>query len=480
MADNPYDQFDSSNPYDQFDAKERPQPQGFVGPPVPERTTLQQIGRGLAIGGAGLYQGIANLVTSPIDLGITGINALTGSNISTTAQDREKALGAIGVPQDLSPGEQFASAVNKGVGGAAATLGLGGALAGGASPLSQAIGSAMTVQPTTQLASAATGAGSSDVARQMGAPGWGQWLAGMAGGMVPVLGNVALQRMAPNENLLGPDQFKAISRSQYQAADRAGEAIPSGEMAKLADDLQKAAHSSGMRPYNEGASLLGTANTVKQLAESGDVPFGELELLRRELKTNAGSLNGSVRRAAMEMTDKLDEFVGGLKGGPELEAARDFWSRGSKGEMITNMVQKAADSANNYTASGLENSIRAQFRNFVRNDNKMRMLSPDQQAAMRQVAQGTTGGNLMRFLGRFAARGPVSASADLFMGGGGLGSIGMATMGEAGRQGATAATNRNVQLAQEAMLQSATNPVARQPIQWPLYGGPAGIYGSQQ
>lgn len=423
-----------------------------------------------------LGQGALNAVTYPVDAGINIYNAVAGKNYPTTAQTREQFANQY-VPPDNSGVGQLARAVNRGVGGAAVPIGVGSALAGSAAPVVSGIGQALASQPATQLASAATGSASGDVARQMGAPAWGQILASLAGGAVPVLGSAIAQRMAPNPNVPSADLLKDVAKDKFRAIkEDSTQAISQDDFRGMAQKMGATMEDFGLTSVQDVKDIypkLGKAvGRITDAIESGkDVPINDVFNLRKLIKLSAGSPDKSERALAMGLTESLDNVVASATSLPA--EARDLWRRSSNAEMVDRLAQRAADTTSQYTVSGYENALRNQFRNFVKSD-KMRMLKPAEQDAMRQVAVGTDAGNLARLIGKLAPRGAISAGADMFLGGGGIGAAGLAGAGEISRATATALTEKNMRLAQEMML-TGGQQFPRPPIQWPLYGPLAGI-----
>ncbi len=153
-------------------------------PPAPDGG--QSLGQAFGAGVGDVVQGagdVLGIVGNPVN---ATINAVTGSDLST---DLGKTLrDASGLPDSQNP---TVSAINR-----AGTGGLG--MAGAARLLSMApgvLGSAADIaasRPVQQGISAATGGGSSEIARQNGAGPMGQLAAGLAGGIAGFGGANAL------------------------------------------------------------------------------------------------------------------------------------------------------------------------------------------------------------------------------------------------------------------------------------------------
>lgn len=144
--------------------------------------TSTGVGREVALGGRSIGEGVADALATPHDLGIMlqnliahGVNRLAGTSIpdkKTFAQELSEVLNQSGAPQPQTTGEQYGSAITRGVAGA--LTGAGALNAAGAA-----------VGPVKAAISGASGAASSEAARQAGAGGAGQFAAGLAGGLAP-------------------------------------------------------------------------------------------------------------------------------------------------------------------------------------------------------------------------------------------------------------------------------------------------------
>jgi hypothetical protein len=431
---------------------------------------------------ADIGEGALSVLNMPVDFGVNAYNAISGGSASTPSQTIRQAVAEYVPPDefDVSPTGQVVTAARRGIGGALPTLGAGGLMAG-AGGVTGAVGANLAAQPVTQLASAASGAASGDVARQMGAPWWGQWLASAAGGAVPVLASAAHQAMAPNPNVPSKDFLRSVAQDKYNKLEQSGLAISPEDMQGMVGSMGPVVKGFGIT----NSRLLGkmfpkVASAIDEIGNAVDsqqpIPMEDVLNFRKLMKTAAGSIDPQERALAMGLSEKIDDMVSNSSSLPS--EARDLWRRASNAEMVDKLAQRSADSASQFTGSGLENAIRTQFRQFIKNDKKMRMLRPEEQDAMRRVAEGTGMGNIMRALGRFAPRGPVSTGVDAMIGGGPVGAFGIAAGGEAARDLATRSTLRNIDLAREAMLSSGQN-YPRPPIQWPIYGPLAGTEANQ-
>lgn len=102
------------------------------------------------------------------------------------------------------------------------------------------------------------------------------------------------------------------------------------------------------------------------------------------------------------VSGKIDDFVlnlvdGDLDAGTaqglskELSEARSLWQRMRGSERVGAAMEAAKDAA-----SGYENGLRIEFRKLIKDVKFFRSLSKPEQAAIRQVVQGTTVGNILK------------------------------------------------------------------------------------
>lgn len=290
---------------------------------------------------------------------------------------------------------------------------------------------------------------------------------GAAGGALLGAGAGALNRPIPQS---ATNNLKAQASAAYQAADDAGVIISRQSVGSFARSLQDEMAEQGIDATLHPRALA-ALNRIMSLDDN--VTLRGMEIIRRVAKSAAASNDPSERRLAGIIIDRLDNYVGGL--GPDdvvagnvdaavsaLQNARNLWMRGSKTEIVTSLIERANTRASQFSGSGLENALRTEFRQLAMNPARMRLFSPEEQAAIRRVSEGGTMTNLLRTLGKFAPTGVVSqvlaGGAGLAIGGP-VGAVALPAAGMAARQGATAMTNRAA--AQAANVMSGAGPAVR-------------------
>ncbi len=148
---------------------------------APEQSTWDRGVQALKTGAGDTVRGLTSLPMMLNDAPIHALNlgrqALGYQPVQTGAQVLDKYLPA--------PGQGFGGALNRGLGGVAGGMGIGGALSG--IPAAAGLSGALTAQPIQQAVGTGVGALAGEGLRQAGAPGWAQMggamLAGGAAGM---------------------------------------------------------------------------------------------------------------------------------------------------------------------------------------------------------------------------------------------------------------------------------------------------------
>lgn len=261
------------------------------------------------------------------------------------------------------------------------------------------------------------------------------------------------------------DEFKTAAKSFYQQAEDAGVVIKPDSYRALSSDISKTAEKAGLDPTLTPDSTA-ALKRIQELAkpEAGPISFKKLDQMRQIASDAGASPKPSDRRVAGIIVDKIDEYVSGLGGkdvvsgdaksaASAIVQARDMWSKAAKLSAVERLVDRAQTSAGTFSGSGFENALRTEFRILAKNDSKMRTFTPEEQAAIKQVARGTVGTNVARNIGKLAARGIVSGT----LSGGSGAAIGTAIgigpmagtaasfgIGEIGRKLATVLTQRSI------------------------------------
>ena len=256
-------------------------------------------------------------------------------------------------------------------------------------------------------------------------------LTGMAGGAL--IGGMGKTPVAPTSEAL-----KQQANAAYTAVDNSGMRITPNSVQTFADDLATTLQREGIDPILHPAAT----RALERIATTGDdVSFQTMDILRKIAKDASASQNASERRLGQIIIENIDDFVSNLQpgdiiGGADpiattqtLRLARDLWSRGSKSELVQDIIQTARDRVGNqYSASGLDNAIRSEFRKILTNPRRMRLLTSEEQQMIRDVARGGPLRTSLQWLGKFAPTGNISS----VLGGGAGAAFGSAVGGPIG------------------------------------------------
>jgi hypothetical protein len=191
------------------------------------------------------------------------------------------------------------------------------------------------------------------------------------------------------------------------------------------------------------------------------------------------------------MVDEIDDYIdslserdvvaGDASKAKALREARNFYSRAKKAEELDKLVERAELSAPNFSASGMENALRTEFRALAKNDRRLRRFTKEEQEAIRRVAKGGPMENTLRMLGKLAPTGVVSgalSSGAGFVTGGPLGAVALPAAGAAARYAATQMTLRNAAMANELVRRGPLTPPPSPFSQLGAPGPQGGILGT--
>lgn len=199
---------------------------------------LSQVGRQVGLTARAGLTGVTALPSIVGDALNAGVNKVFGTNLPPVSSIVQHAGDAVGLPNPENAEERIVQNVASGMAGTGPSMLMGKALAGGAAPLTQAIGQALQTAPGMQvLGSAGSGAGSG-AARELGlGPGW-QIAAGIGGGAAGVLGSSALTPIAKSiGNRISPppplSPAAAASRAEAGVQQAVSELGPQAKQAYL-------------------------------------------------------------------------------------------------------------------------------------------------------------------------------------------------------------------------------------------------------
>jgi hypothetical protein len=153
--------------------------------PTPQRGGLgRQLGLTVRHGLEGAA-GALGIAADPIG---TTLGAVTGRPYQPLQQTVSSGLTRLGVPEAETPAERVVGGASRSLAGAGAFVRGGNFLAQQAQPTMRAVGNFLQQSPRLQAASATSGGGAAELARESGAGPGGQIAAGVLGGFAPGFG----------------------------------------------------------------------------------------------------------------------------------------------------------------------------------------------------------------------------------------------------------------------------------------------------
>ena len=198
----------------------------------------------------------------------------------------------------------------------------------------------------------------------------------------------------------GPEALQRQGSQLFEQAEKSGVRFKAGPFGEFADSLLA-------RLVDEGADpvLSPKISRVADILEKSKTrapSIAQLSILRRQFSNAAGSADKAEARLGGIAIDLLDDFVesGASAVGGDLKAARVFWSRLKKSELIDAAIENASTAQ-----GGLEAGLRAEFKTLwrARDSKKMRGFSDAELNAIKAVATGNMTANVLRRIGSSAA-----------------------------------------------------------------------------
>lgn len=403
-------------------------------PSEPETTVSSGLGalaRGLtipatgaAIGGAlaGPPGAIAGSLALPaaelVSKGLGTIGIETGSPYELA----QRGLTKLGFPEPQTMTERALQTGGEALGGVGGQLGALSRLATTAtSPVTRNIAQQLSTLPERQLlASAPAGAVAGAVTEATDSP--------VAGTIAGVATSLPFGIRAPRQAERAPtiEQLKQQASNLYTEAKNAGVVIKKDPFKSFVNQLESDLSDMGIDPDIQPAAYK-VLQRFKQ-ASSKNNSLQDLEKLRQKAGGAAGSLNKSERAMAMQMKNRLDDFIeeidynqmaAGTKEGIEaLKNARQAYKMSAKAEILDDIFNSAELRAEaNFSQSGMENVLRRKLVNLADSKKQMRFFTKEEQQAIQEAAKGGTIQNFYRRLGKYAATSPIPTGIGAGLGG---------------------------------------------------------------
>jgi hypothetical protein len=269
----------------------------------------------------------------------------------------------------------------------------------------------------------------------------------------------------PTPNYATAEQLESASNRLFKQAKDANILIDTKEFTNSMSGLGKELRQEGYTP----TAYPKITAALDELTNAG-IPkdYTELRALRKIIQGAQKSVDGEEKRLATILKGEFDDYVlnipesavtqGSKEGLKAWKEARDIYSRMSKAEVFEDMLEKAEITKGKFSQSGLENALFTELKNLAVNPKKMRLFTKQEQAAIREAAEGSNAQNALRIIGKFAPTSTVSSILPLLLTGASA-PLGLATTAAAigARVGAT--QMRKKQIEQLANLMRGTvNP----------------------
>lgn len=270
----------------------------------------------------------------------------------------------------------------------------------------------------------------------------------------------AARAKAAEETVPTTPELHDAAREAYKNAEGSGATVAADDVSAALDKVRDNAVKLGLDKDLTPKSM----RVLERLEESRGKPldFMEADKLRRVANGVADEVHPGTGKPthdatiARQVVDDLDDAFESLPGGSE---ARTAWSRYRRSDMVDEMTRKAEIRAGaNYTQSGLENALRAEFKSLAMNAKKMKRLTTEQRAAVTKVAKGGALENTLRNLGKLSPEN--GGLTGVITGGAGIagamaghpGALAAIPVGFAAKRAATAMTKGNVAKARAALV----------------------------
>lgn len=243
----------------------------------------------------------------------------------------------------------------------------------------------------------------------------GAFLGGATGG---VLGGLAGKQQAaavPSSTAL-----KGAAGDIYDGFRQAGTAVSASDYDGLANKIGGLAASQNVvlpsgKTNPTYAALAGPLQVLDEY-KGQPVSMDQLLSIRTNIRDAAANPEPGVSRIGMQMLDEFNDYL--YRVAPDLEQADDLYWRGKTGELIDQLGQLATARSGQYSQSGMENALRAEFRLLERQIIKGRVkgLPPELVDQIKKVAQGDDIQDFARWISKFGLQNPLTSVTGLAAG----------------------------------------------------------------
>ena len=287
------------------------------------------------------------------------------------------------------------------------------------------------------------------------------------------LGKADLTPIAQKAGQIIPevDDLFNIGRVAFNEANIKGGGVRPEALQRVLNNIKSIKNEAGIKiafDKDVHAPAFAAQKRIIDDLEAGNVNFDELMTLRELAGDVAGNTDPAIAMRGVRMKNIIDDFVDTLSpddvfsGNPQqaaeaLAKARKFWRDAHAARTIETRIELAGNRAGQFSGSGFENALRTEFRQLhariIKGHEKG--FTPDEVAMIRRVAEGGPIENVLRWFGKFAPTGAVSAGIGGGIGfalGGPAGAVAIPALGAASRKAAEKLTLSNAEKALQTPL----------------------------
>ena len=373
--------------------------------PVAETSTMQQLGRQAGLAGRAIVSGVLSPVTMVGDLLAGGANLAQKSQVRYPSQMVQEGLTAIGFPAPETTPERMSQAGMQAMTSTAGLAKLAPKSIFGQSLEAQipaAAASSMAAVPAAEQVKEITG---SDAAATLAALG----VSVLAGGAAAKTSQAILESGGPKVTI---QDIKDRASASYRSVDDAGIVLSSNGSTALLNKIKSDLNNARFLPEN-APEVQNVLKKIQSIYSPGNVKFGDVDQSRQLANDLLANKDLNVRRLAKTMIASIDDYIAQLSpkdvvagaGGVDdavkkIMAARKDWRNQSRATTLEDILNVAEAKALDPKASESE-LIRRGFINLAANKDKIKLFTPDEQAAIRRVAKGGSLDPLLSFVSRF-------------------------------------------------------------------------------
>jgi hypothetical protein len=237
-----------------------------------------------------------------------------------------------------------------------------------------------------------------------------------------VTGGILGGRMAGAQAKAVPTvaDLKADASMLYEGGRNSGLSATPRMSQDIADSMESIARSENViLPNGKANPAYAALNGILDITDAykgRSVSVGELQKIRDNIRDVVASPEPGVQRIALNMLDEFNDFA--YKVYPELAEADDLYWKAKTGELIEKMGQLAQARSGQYSQSGMENALRAEFRAIERQiiKGKVKGLPPELVTQIKKVAQGDELQDFARWVSKFGIQNPLTSSTGILAG----------------------------------------------------------------